>query len=157
MSGSNHQVRLPAWSPLPEPHGATLPEWDSLPGYNRAWTPQPEDPVFTVQLHAGEAIIDLFDMLQDTEFEDMLSRLHSNSVAIRRLEKEIQKARLLERETRAARVKFQGKEADQESSSRSFWDFRDLSHPGGLASYEIRVANRARENIEAISPKATHG
>lgn len=131
----------------------TLPRWEALAEHDHPWispaeSSLPASPVFTIQLQAGENIIDLLDMLEDTEFEDVLSRFNENRAAIR----------LLEQDTRRARKKVREEVRDGRTYSHDFWDFTSINKfaiENGLVSYEMRFEDKARERIEAVSPKST--
>lgn len=107
----------------------------------------PAAPIFTVQVKPGETIIGILDMLEDTEFEYVLSRTNKNPAAIRLLEKEIQQAR----------AKSQAQAADEVTRSRGVWDFTERGEnaiPNELVSHEMRLADKARKGIEVVSPKS---
>lgn len=131
----------------------TLPKWEALPEPDRPWISPaessiPASPVFTVQLHPGENIVDLLDMLEDTEFEDVLRRFNENRAAIR----------LLEQDTRRAKRKLRREVIHGRRHSHDFWDFMSINkfaNKNEMVSYEMRFEDKARERIEAVSPKST--
>ncbi|MCJ1269572.1 hypothetical protein MMC22_009464 [Lobaria immixta] len=153
MPRANRQIRLPSWTPFPGPHHVMQPKWNTSTSPNRtcaspAEPNSPAAPIFTVQVKSGQTIIDILDMLEDTEFEHVLSRTKKNAAAIRLLEKELQQAR----------AKPQAKAADEVTSSRDVWDFTERSETAirnEQVSYEMSLADKARKGIEAISPKST--
>lgn len=136
MPRANRQIRLPSWTPFPGPHHVMHPKWNTSTSPNRtcvspAESISPAAPI-TVQVKPGQTIIDI----------------KKNPAAIRLLEKELQQAR----------AKPQAKAADEVTSSRDVWDFTERSETAirnEQVSSEMRLADKARKGIEAISPKST--
>lgn len=125
----------------------TLPRWDALGSPDRTCPSPvepslPHKPIFKVRVKPGQTIINLLDLLEDTEFEHVLSRTNKNRTARRLLELEIQQAR----------DKFEAPRTPE------FWDFTDRSElalRSELARYEMRFVEKGRKSIEVLSPKMT--
>ena len=147
MQQNNRQVKLPAWSAFAEPGPVTLPRWDALGSPDRTGLSPvepslPHKPIFKVRVKPGQTIISLLDLLEDTEFEHVLSRTNKNRTARRLLELEIQQAR----------------DRFEAPHTPDFWDFTDRSQlalRSELAKYEIRFVEKGRKSIEVLSPKTT--
>lgn len=148
----SREIMSPRGSTFPKLHRTTLPRWEPLPGPNR--TPispvnshLPEAPFFTVRINQGESIIDVLDILEDKEFEDVISRLQGNHMG----------TRLLERELRQEKAKLRAEAADKAKHSSDFWNFAEpnecliQSRPGR----NQKRWGGIREHIETISPKST--
>lgn len=149
----SREVMSPRGSTVPKADRTTLPRWEPLPGPNRTpispITPQlPETPIFTIRIKKEQSIIDILDILEDKEFEDVISRLQENHTGIH----------LLEREIRQARAKLRAEATNKARHSPDFWDFPEPSGcliPSGAARNPKRWADNTRERIETVSPKST--
>lgn len=147
------ELMSPKGSTFPKPRRTTLPRWEPLPGPSRTpispVTPHlPEAPVFTVRIKQGQSIMDILDILEDTEFEDVIRRLQGNHMGIH----------LLEQELGRARAKLRAEAADKAKHSPDFWDFSEPSEcliQSGPARNQKRWGDQKREGIETISPKST--
>ncbi|MCJ1428418.1 hypothetical protein MMC29_006328 [Sticta canariensis] len=149
----SREIMSPRGWTFPNPHRTTLPRWEPLPGPSRTpispVTPHlPEAPAFTIRIKREESIIDILDILEDSEFEDVISRLQGNHMGIR----------LLEQELRQARAKLRAEAAGKAKHSPDFWNFPEPSEcliPSGPARNPKRWADKTREGIETINPKST--
>lgn len=121
MSRPNRQVKLPKWAPISEPHHVELPRWEALPQpeFTQRIPVKPNctaPPAFTVRGKPGHTMIDLLDMLEDTEFEEMLTRVNGTRVGIR-----------LEEETWFWLLESQAEATHTATQSSDFWDFTEPS------------------------------
>lgn len=99
-------MMLPRWEDLPSPRSTQIPPEELS-------RPSASVVRVKVKFEPGRAMIDFLDMLEDTEFEYVLSLINRNRAAIR----------LLERELQEARAKSQAEAADKATNSRDPWDF----------------------------------